>query len=357
MVSNAPSVLSTIREPVPAWLASMRCTGVAKSVTLSGRCSAGDRLALPTLMTTSEPCLRMSGIAPSPLKRMISLPEPPSPRLKSMLDTARSPAMCLAGSTATGAADWATAKYDTVVAGCWACTAPKAETSPATRPSVLARRGVARRRLGRCCAWVTVILLPLSIVFERNRRRPFQPAARAIRHKFDEFDAVAMDSGHATVVLPHVHARVDPIHDLVGRHHQPDHSVATADRADHVQAVERELLERLLAPVRIRPWATARVLRRERVAERVTHALRRVFERLELLHHRERIQRRRGLGLDVGHPLLEVRRVARRAGDPAAAGAERKRQAQREHAAGDGLRHAHVSSLPRRLRHWPALRL
>src|SRR5690606_18082406 len=180
---------------------------------------------------------------------MISLPEPPSPRLKSMLDTARSPATCLAGSTATGAADCATAKYEAVATG-WAFTAPKAETSPAARPSMPARRGMARRRLGRCCAWVTVILLPLSIVFERNRRRPFQPAARAIRHKFDEFDLVFMDGGHATVVLSHVHTRVDLVHDLVGRHHQPDHAAATADRADHVQAVERELLERLLAPVR-----------------------------------------------------------------------------------------------------------
>src|SRR3546814_15987718 len=71
-----------------------------------------------------------------------------------------------------------------------------------------ARNGMARRLLGRCCAWVTVILLPLSIVFERNRRRPFQPAARAIRHKFDEFNAIFMNGRHATVVLPHVDARL-----------------------------------------------------------------------------------------------------------------------------------------------------
>src|SRR5690606_26108694 len=259
----------------------MRCTGGAKSGTLSGRCSAGEMLALPTLITTSEPCLRMSGAAPSPLKRMISLPEPPSPRLKSMLETASPPATCFAGSTATGAADCATAKYEAAGAG-WACTAPKAETSPATRPTMPALSGIARRLLGRCCAWVTVILLPLSIVFERNRRRPFQPAARAIRHKFDEFNTIFMDGRHAAVVLPHVHARVDPVDDLVGRHHQPDHAATAADRADHVEAVERELLQRLLATMRIRPRAAARVLRRERVAERVAHALGRVLERLEL---------------------------------------------------------------------------
>src|SRR3546814_10425966 len=212
----------------------MRCTGVAKSVTLSGRCSAGEMLALPTLITTSEPCLRMSGTAPSPLKRMISLPEPPSPRLKSMLETASPPATCFAGSTATGAADCATAKYDAAGAGCWACTAPKAETSPATRPTMLARNGMARRLLGRCCAWVTVILLPLSIVFERNRRRPFQPAARAIRHKFDEFNAIFMNGRPATVVLPHVDARPDPVEDLVGLQPQPDPAAAAADRTDHV---------------------------------------------------------------------------------------------------------------------------
>src|SRR3546814_19137702 len=141
----------------------------------------------------------MSGTAPSPLKRMISLPEPPSPRLKSMLETASPPATCFAGSTATGAADCATAKYDAAGAGCWACTAPKAETSPATRPTMLARNGMARRLLGRCCAWVTVILLPLSIVFERNRRRPFQPAARAIRHKFDDFHEIFMNGRPATL--------------------------------------------------------------------------------------------------------------------------------------------------------------
>src|SRR3546814_12763527 len=104
-------------------------------------------------------------------------------------------------------------------------TAPKAETSPATRPTMLDRNGMARRLLGRCCARVTVIVLPLSIVFERNRRRPFQPAARALRHKLVEFKAIFMQRRHENVVLPHVSDRQVPLDDLSRRHHHtsPSH--------------------------------------------------------------------------------------------------------------------------------------
>src|SRR3546814_13614994 len=115
----------------------MRCTGVAKSVTLSGRCSAGEMLALPTLITTFEPCFLMSGTAPSPLKRMISLPEPPTPRVTSLLETASPPATCFAGSTATGTSDCAPATYDAAGAACGACTAPTSGHDHAMTPTNL----------------------------------------------------------------------------------------------------------------------------------------------------------------------------------------------------------------------------
>src|SRR3546814_15198767 len=105
---------------------------------------------------------------------------------------------------------------------------------------MLARNGMARRLLGRCCAWVTVILLPLSIFFERNRRRPFQPAARAIRHKFDEVNAIFMNGRQATVGLPHVDTRIDPVNNLVG---SPPQS-ATPPAPAHRHAEARTCRER-----------------------------------------------------------------------------------------------------------------
>src|SRR3546814_4623353 len=98
--------------------------------------------------------------------------------------------------------------------------------------------------------------------------------------------------------------------------------------------------------MRILPRAAARVLRRECVAERVAHALGRVLERLELLHHRQRIERRGRPGLDVGDPFFEVRCRLRATGDAAPAGAEHEGQAYRERAADEVVRHAHVTALP-----------
>src|SRR3546814_7449416 len=100
--------------------------------------------------------------------------------------------------------------------------------------------------------------------------------------------------------------------------------------------------------MRIRPRAAARVLRRECVAERVAHALGRVLERLELLHHRQRIERRGRPGLDVGDPFFEVRCRLRATGDAAPAGAEHEGQAYRERAADEVVRHKseeHTSEL------------
>ena len=85
-------------------------------------------------MVTCEPWLRMSGTAPSPLKRRISLPEPPSPRLKSMLATAIVPGSCLAGSLLGVGATVAAG----AIAGLAAATGSAALTAlmPARRPDV-----------------------------------------------------------------------------------------------------------------------------------------------------------------------------------------------------------------------------
>src|SRR3546814_20379172 len=94
--------------------------------------------------------------------------------------------------------------------------------------------------LSRLCVVGPVILLPPSIVFGRYRHGPFQPATRAIRHKFDEFNATFMNGRHATVVLPHVDARLDPVEDLVGRHHQSHQAAAAAVGTDYHGGLERE---------------------------------------------------------------------------------------------------------------------
>ena len=90
-----------------------------------------------------------------------------------------------------------------------------------------------------------------------------------------------------------------------------DQPGAAAERAHHVQAVERELLERLpcggSGPDAGRCPPSRSV---NGVAERIAQGLRGVFEGFELLHHRQRIQRRRRARLDFGDPLLEVRRFA-----------------------------------------------
>ena len=81
----------------------MRCTGVAKSVTFSGRCSSAGSVALATSTTTLPSWLRRSGVAPSPLKRRTSRPAPPSPRLKSIWATlARAGAVLAAAGCSAG---------------------------------------------------------------------------------------------------------------------------------------------------------------------------------------------------------------------------------------------------------------
>ena len=123
MDSNAPRVLITTCALLPLALAWTCCTGVAKSVTLSMRCRCAGIVTLPMSTTTPASLLRMSGIAPSLSKCRISLPEPPSPRLKSMLVIALTAGVCcaVAGMGAAGP-------------GGVAPTALSAESRPTAKP-------------------------------------------------------------------------------------------------------------------------------------------------------------------------------------------------------------------------------
>ena len=119
----------------------MRWTGVAKSTTLSGRCRSAGSVALATSTTTLPSWLRRSGAAPSPSKRRISRPAPPSPRLKSIWATF---------DLAVAAAGWAAGLAAAARQG-----AARASASP--RPQ--ARMIAGRRALLRLWALEKVIVL------------------------------------------------------------------------------------------------------------------------------------------------------------------------------------------------------
>ncbi len=115
----------------------MRCTGVAKSVTLSGCCSSAGNAALPISTTTVLPWVRRSGLAPAPLKCRISRPASPSPRLKSIFDTVSLAGACAAAAAAVGV-------------GVAASAAPITAELPSSVANPNARsRTVAPRRMGR----------------------------------------------------------------------------------------------------------------------------------------------------------------------------------------------------------------
>src|SRR5690606_30043275 len=90
---------------------------------------------------------------------------------------------------------------------------------------------------------------PDSLIVQRNGGGPFQPTACTVRYQFDQVDPVGSHGGYPTLCLAHVNPWPDPIGHLVRRDHQRDHATAFADRADHVERVQRELLQDLLAPV------------------------------------------------------------------------------------------------------------
>jgi hypothetical protein len=90
-------------------------------------------------MITREPSLRMSGAAPPPEKRRLSRPAPPSPRLKSMLETLMAPGRFFDGSR-LGAGAVAAVCAMSMRAPWAASTAPIAAKSPMASPMAPARR-------------------------------------------------------------------------------------------------------------------------------------------------------------------------------------------------------------------------
>ena len=144
---------STSCAPLLVARASIRCTGVAKSATFIGRCNAAGNCALPMSTTTLLPELRRSGAAPSPLKRRTSLPEPPSPRLKSIAETVTASGVRLAGSAMAPVADW---PIPATIAWTGSALAPAAYR-PTASPIAQVAMGKGRREGRECLALMTVI--------------------------------------------------------------------------------------------------------------------------------------------------------------------------------------------------------
>lgn len=117
----------------------MRCTGVAKSVTLIDFCRFSGRRTLPTSITTLLPWVRRSGLAPLPSNCRINRPAPSSLRLKSILDTDSEAGAVIGAALAAGCG--------AAAAGVAANSVPLATMS--ATPS--AHRWISfGRRLGRC---------------------------------------------------------------------------------------------------------------------------------------------------------------------------------------------------------------
>ncbi len=77
-----------------------------------------------------------------------------------------------------------------------ACAALTAASRPIGEPERADPERGQGRRAGRGRVGVEYghRAIPQSLIFKRDRRRPFQPATRAIRHQFDQFDAVFEDA-------------------------------------------------------------------------------------------------------------------------------------------------------------------
>src|SRR6187402_47417 len=133
-------------------------------------------------------------------------------------------------------------------------------------------------------------VIPEFLFFaDRAACRTLHPTALAVRHQFDQIDPILPDGRHATVGLPHVFIAVDAMDHPTRIFYESFETGTSTHRANHLEGVEREHLERLLGTVLIGPRPRGRVgvhFSRTR-AERVTSALVLVSERLERANHRK----------------------------------------------------------------------
>src|SRR5690348_3434044 len=99
--------------------------------------------------------------------------------------------------------------------------------------------------------------LSASFVAERNARVAFHPAAGAVGYQFGQFNVVFRDAGDMAVVLAEVIADVDRMDHALRILDQRFRPALAAERAYHLQAVQREGFQRLAHTILIRVWTGA----------------------------------------------------------------------------------------------------
>src|SRR5437763_15582763 len=108
----------------------------------------------------------------------------------------------------------------------------------ATRPAV---------RVMGCGASLSLFLPFAGFLEQRQRALPLGPVAGAVLYDFLQLDLAFRHVGDQAEVLSHVVALLHAVQRLVGAY-QRVHLVALRERAHHLQLLEREGLQRLLAP-------------------------------------------------------------------------------------------------------------
>src|SRR6516164_5548540 len=210
-------------------------------------------------------------------------------------------------------------------AGWSALRAGAAGTRPSPAASASEAAAPRRRfiRLDEC-----ILRLPAGSLFvQAERGGALHVPAEAVRNDFNETDLGWGDVGDLAFRLPHVIAGGDAMHEPVLGLYQAEHIAAEAQRADHLQGVERVLLEELATAFLIgahagKPRARARAARQERRAQ----ILRRVQEGLVRLDLRQRLDAPARLLLGVLDEAREVVVGARAGGEHSVAAGEHHAQ-------------------------------
>src|SRR5690606_35933893 len=83
----------------------------------------------------------------------------------------------------------------------------------------------------------------------------FQIAADSVRYNLYHLNFRFRHRGHAAVVLSDIVARRNPVDQAVSRLHQAEGGIADLQGADHIQRVQRELLQEFTAAFQVRAGA------------------------------------------------------------------------------------------------------
>src|SRR5260370_15275021 len=135
-------------------------------------------------------------------------------------------------------------------------------------PASTSQGAVLRRRFIRLEACIRG--LPAGpLLVQGERRGALHVPAEAVRNYFNQCDLGRCDVGDLAFRLPQVVAGAHAMHQAVLGLHQSEHLPAEAQRADHLQRVERELLEELSIALGVATYAPgprtgARAARQER---------------------------------------------------------------------------------------------